>query len=388
MDSKKPKIFDGITIFLSFLLFALITIIITLIYLKETNIKAGFNYFNSAGEKKQSDQILKNDLIIVNFSGPIKPETVFNNLVFEPRLNFDYEFKNNHQLKIILKEHLMPDLIYKLKIKNFRGKWGFQNQGVEGTFSTYPLPKVEKTIPSNEAIEIKSDEILNFILDKSLAEQYFLKIKTEPEFKFEVVKSGNENKIAIKPVDHLKFDTDYKITAEVKNKNHFDFSRKIAEINFKTERPPTVVYGWNENGEPTKTDFRNDLLEPAIQVGRYIDIDLSNQNLYIFENGKELGAYKVSTGIRGMETPVGEFKVMARARRPWSATYGLFMPWFIQFTNQGHGIHELPEWPGGYKEGTNHLGIPVSHGCVRLGVGPAKNVYEFIEIGTPIVIHY
>ncbi len=67
-----------------------------------------------------------------------------------------------------------------------------------------------------------------------------------------------------------------------------------------------------------------------------------------------------------MDTPVGNFKVIAKAKRPWSKKYGLYMPWFIQFTYDGHGIHELPEWPGGYKEGASHLGIPVSHGCVRL----------------------
>ena len=88
-----------------------------------------------------------------------------------------------------------------------------------------------------------------------------------------------------------------------------------------------------------------------------------------------------------MDTPQGVFKVRAKSSRPWSQKYSLFMPWFIQFTNQGHGIHELPEWPSGYKEGTNHLGIPVSHGCVRLGIGPARQVYEFADVGIPIVIH-
>jgi lipoprotein-anchoring transpeptidase ErfK/SrfK len=33
------------------------------------------------------------------------------------------------------------------------------------------------------------------------------------------------------------------------------------------------------------------------------------------------------------------------------------------------------------------LGIPVSHGCVRLGIGPAKQVYEWTEVGTPVIIY-
>ena len=47
----------------------------------------------------------------------------------------------------------------------------------------------------------------------------------------------------------------------------------------------------------------------------------------------------------------------------------------------------LPYWPSGYREGTNHLGIPVSHGCVRLGIGPAKTLYDWAEIGTTVAIY-
>ncbi len=178
------------------------------------------------------------------------------------------------------------------------------------------------------------------------------------------------------------------MTVEIKSRNYLDFSQEIIKIAFKTKKSPVVIYGWNSEGVPIKTENRLNLANPRIIVGRYIDINLAEQNLYIFEDGKELGAYKVSTGIRGMKTPIGTFKIIARSIRPWSEKYGLYMPWFMQFTKEGHGIHELPEWPGGYKEGANHLGIPVSHGCVRLGIGPAKKVYDFAEIGTPIIIHY
>jgi len=58
----------------------------------------------------------------------------------------------------------------------------------------------------------------------------------------------------------------------------------------------------------------------------------------------------------------------------------------LNFYN-GYFIHELPYWPGGYREGENHLGIPVSHGCVRLGIGAAAKVYQFAAIGTKVVIH-
>ena len=62
------------------------------------------------------------------------------------------------------------------------------------------------------------------------------------------------------------------------------------------------------------------------------------------------------------------------------------MPYSLRFYN-GYYIHELPYWPGGYREGEEHLGIPVSHGCVRVGMGAAQNVYNFADIGTLVIIH-
>jgi lipoprotein-anchoring transpeptidase ErfK/SrfK len=128
--------------------------------------------------------------------------------------------------------------------------------------------------------------------------------------------------------------------------------------------------------------------QPQILTGKYIDISLKYQNMVIFEDGKALDAYQISSGMRGMGTPVGTFKIENKSPRAWSAGYGLWMPnWMAILPSGKIGIHELPVWPGGYQEGANHLGIPVSHGCVRLGVGAAKRVFDWAEIGTPVIVH-
>jgi uncharacterized protein YxeA len=388
MKEERPKIFDGITIFLILLLVGLILVIGGLLFWKEKNIETEIKFFNQLKSEKKFDEITKGDIILISFSGPVRADSFSDNLSIEPRIKFKTDWKNDHQLYLKIEENLAPDFRYNLFLKNFKSKWGMTNQGKEFVFFTDPLPELFLTKPSDGEESIKTDQEISFEFKEEIPKQYFLKIKTEPEFEFQLTETGQKNVIKIKSLENLKFDTEYKITAEIKSQNYFDFNREIINFSFKTERPPTVVYGWDENGEPTKFDFREELLAPAILVGRYIDIDLTNQNLYIFEDGKERGAFKVSTGLRGMNTPTGEFKVMGKYTRPWSKKYSLFMPWFIQFTNQGHGIHELPEWSGGYKEGANHLGIPVSHGCVRLGVGPAKEVYDFVEKGTAIIIHY
>ena len=115
-------------------------------------------------------------------------------------------------------------------------------------------------------------------------------------------------------------------------------------------------------------------------------IELKKQQLHQVLGGVVFSSYSVSTGKSGMRTPTGTFKILSKNPRVWSKSAGLWMPWWMAFTSRGHGVHELPEWPGGKKEGANHLGTPVSHGCVRLGVDPAKKLYDWAPIGTPIVI--
>ena len=128
--------------------------------------------------------------------------------------------------------------------------------------------------------------------------------------------------------------------------------------------------------------------KPQILEGKYIDISLAHQNMVLFENGKAIEAFLISSGKRGMETPQGTFKIENKTPRAWSKTYSLWMPnWMAILPSGKVGIHELPVWPGGYQEGAKHLGIPVSHGCVRLGPGSAKFVYDWVDLGTPVIVH-
>lgn len=125
---------------------------------------------------------------------------------------------------------------------------------------------------------------------------------------------------------------------------------------------------------------------PGRFPGKYIDVDLNQQKLCLIDGNNILGCYIISSGKPSTPTPTGTRYIQDKNPRAWSAPYGLYMPWWNGLGG-GYGIHELPEWPGGYKEGEAHLGIPVSHGCIRLGVGPAEYVYNWAPIGTPVYIH-
>lgn len=132
-------------------------------------------------------------------------------------------------------------------------------------------------------------------------------------------------------------------------------------------------------------------VSPYYLEGKYIDVDLSGQFVTLFEDGVSQGSFLISSGRYDLPTPKGEYSVINKKPLAYSAQYDLYMPFWMAFTYQGHGFHELPFWKyrGGaeYKERESHLGTKVSHGCVRLGVGPAEQMFNFAEVGTRIYIH-
>lgn len=118
-----------------------------------------------------------------------------------------------------------------------------------------------------------------------------------------------------------------------------------------------------------------------------IKIDVSkNQRLYYYLGDIEIGSFPISSGKYSTPTPKGNFKIINKHPKAWSY-FGLWMPYWMGLGTGSFGLHELPVWPNGYREGESHLGTPVSHGCIRLGVGSAKFLYNWAEVGTPVYIY-
>ncbi len=159
------------------------------------------------------------------------------------------------------------------------------------------------------------------------------------------------------------------------------------ELNFHTDltNPDTDGDGYKDGDEINNGyDPLNSTL--GIKLIKKIEINTGReQKLYYFLNDVRMGEFSISSG-KNNSTPKGNFKIDAKLLRAWSK-YGLWMPYWMSLKNGYFGIHELPVWPNGVKEGANHLGIPVSHGCVRLGVGAAKFLYDWAPIGTAVKIY-
>lgn len=139
------------------------------------------------------------------------------------------------------------------------------------------------------------------------------------------------------------------------------------------------------DGEEIQSGFDPRSSAPR-RLSKRIRIDLSEQRLFQEVEGIVVASHLVSSGKAATPTPVGTYAILYKHPRAWSKGASLWMPYWMAFRADGYGIHELPEWPGGKKEGKGHLGKPVSHGCVRVGEGVAGRLYEWTPIGTRVII--
>jgi len=131
----------------------------------------------------------------------------------------------------------------------------------------------------------------------------------------------------------------------------------------------------------------------AIEGKRSAEVDLSDQKLWLKLDDTIVREFRVSTGAKATPTPLGTFKILLKNEvRIGRAKPHYIMPRFQMFTPQGAALHALPSLgnDGGvfWTEARDHIGTPVSHGCVRMLPEDADFAYEFLSVGDSIYIHW
>jgi len=100
-------------------------------------------------------------------------------------------------------------------------------------------------------------------------------------------------------------------------------------------------------------------------------IDLSEQRLYLFVDGRLRGKWPVSTARKGYRTPTGSWRP-TRLERDWhSRKYNWApMPYSVFFYG-GYAIHGTTD--------LKRLGRPASHGCIRLHPKNAARLFNLVR---------
>lgn len=122
---------------------------------------------------------------------------------------------------------------------------------------------------------------------------------------------------------------------------------------------------------------------------RRIEVDLSAQTTYLFENDQVIGSYAISSGLAGTPTHTGSYRIFAHVpiQDMGALCYNPAaqnsyctedVPWITYF-NGDQGFH------GTYWH--NNFGNPMSHGCVNMPINTAKFVYDWAPTGTEVWVH-
>ncbi len=119
-----------------------------------------------------------------------------------------------------------------------------------------------------------------------------------------------------------------------------------------------------------------------------IIVDRSDQILYAYDGDVLIMTEKISTGLAFTPTPRGTFVVYKKTPTRYmqgplpgisDQYYDLpGVPWNLYFTAQGAVIH------GAYWH--DKFGKQWSHGCINLPVDRARELYDWAELGTSVIV--
>jgi len=110
----------------------------------------------------------------------------------------------------------------------------------------------------------------------------------------------------------------------------------------------------------------------AAQATIAISIDKTTQQMSVAVDGAQRYVWPVSTGRPGYDTPSGTYKVNRMDADHYSQEWdNAPMPHTMFFDLHGHAIHGFFD--------VKHLGLAVSHGCVRLSPEHAATLFDLVK---------
>jgi lipoprotein-anchoring transpeptidase ErfK/SrfK len=123
----------------------------------------------------------------------------------------------------------------------------------------------------------------------------------------------------------------------------------------------------------------------GITTNRWIDVDLAEQTLAVYENGKLIFATVIASGLEPYWTRPGTFQIYLkketetmRNNDPSDFYYLDNVPWTMYFDG-ARALH------GAYWR--TRFGYPQSHGCVNLSVGDSHWIFNWAVEGDWVYIH-
>jgi lipoprotein-anchoring transpeptidase ErfK/SrfK len=172
--------------------------------------------------------------------------------------------------------------------------------------------------------------------------------------------------------------------------------RKLRDVRFTKDLHAAVTGGARTvSAHVHKTEPEVTTAEVADRYPSYLTLDRGSYTLRLWKGLDLARTYTVAVGQEGLETPEGLYEIQAKEENPiwyvpeseWAGDLaGQTIPpgpsnpikarWMAIY--EGAGIHGTEE--------TASLGSAASHGCVRMAIPDVEELYDEVEVGTPIFI--
>ena len=127
---------------------------------------------------------------------------------------------------------------------------------------------------------------------------------------------------------------------------------------------------------------------PGVDTNRWIEVNLQEQTLAVYDNNQLVFATTVATGVDRFWTRPGLFKIyekkeaetMSGSSLPDRSDYYYIedVPWTMYF-DEARALH------GAYWH--NKFGYQMSHGCVNMSVGDAHWLYNWAHVGDYVYVY-
>ncbi len=141
-------------------------------------------------------------------------------------------------------------------------------------------------------------------------------------------------------------------------------------------------------GDPRTVRTVTPTPQPSVPVGKYgpkwIDVNLTTQTMVVYEGQTPVLTTRVSTGMGRTPTVTGTYRVYLKYRSQTmrgtilGERYEVPNVPDVMYFFSGYALH------GAYWH--NNFGRPMSHGCVNLPLGIAKQLFQWAPEGTIVMV--
>jgi hypothetical protein len=108
------------------------------------------------------------------------------------------------------------------------------------------------------------------------------------------------------------------------------------------------------------------------RAGKHIEADLSRQVLVLARNGRAERIYHTSSGKASTPTVLGSFRVYRKS--PGTNSHGMVHSSYFIGGYAIHGYHSVPTYPA-------------SHGCLRVPIPSAWNIFSWVDMGDRVFVY-